>query len=69
MNTTTNVLVACNKLIYINVTDRDDLDKIDRPLIDIKSDNGHVLVKRIEQDGVMVIFQHWLSAPKNKIEK
>ena len=63
MNTTTNVWVASSKFIYVQITDREDLEKIDRPLIDVESRHGKVLVKELQQDDVRVIFQYWLQQP------
>lgn len=48
-------------LIFILVDDRTDFDKIALPVKDNgPSKRGHVLVKTLEKDGVLVIFQHWL---------
>lgn len=52
--------VSLPSLIYVGIIDRAAFDRIDRPMSDYDSGDEHVLVKRVEQDGCTVIFQHWL---------
>lgn len=55
------ILVASPKYIFVLIEDRAAFDKIDRPLTDNgPNTNGHVITKSVEQDGVLVVFQHWL---------
>ena len=59
----TNVLVATQNTVYVLVDDRAAFDKIDRPARDNgPNQNGHVITKTVEQDGVLVIFQHWMES-------
>lgn len=57
--------IATPTLIYIGVANRAKFDSIKRSAWDsgLKPDGSHVLAKEIEQDGVAVIFQHWVSVP------
>lgn len=46
--------------IYVGIVDREEFDKIALPVRDAGANGGNkVLVKSMEQDGVMVVFQHW----------
>lgn len=57
------VAVGHPTIIYVGIKDRADFDRIDRPCSDRgETDAGHVLVKTVEEDGVCVIFQHWLKS-------
>lgn len=51
-----------DRTVFVIVASREKFDKIKRPEIDhSKREGGNkVLSKTVEQDGVMVIFQHWL---------
>lgn len=57
----TNLLVPSTDVVYVLVEDRESFDKIARPATDHGAKpGGHCLSKTVEQDGVLVIFQHWL---------
>jgi hypothetical protein len=60
--------VADPKLVYVNLEDRDEFDKIGLPATEGERTEreGHVLVKSIEADGVRVVFQHWIKGPKKQ---
>ena len=53
--------------IYVLVASKPEFDRIDRPVTDFRQRAAadpmrrDVLVKSVEQDGVTVVFQHWLS--------
>ena len=57
-----SVFVAIPGIIYAQVDSREEFDKINRPMTDhSKREGGNkVLSKTVEQDGVTVVFQHWL---------
>ncbi len=47
--------------VYVVIDHRTIFDKISRPVSDHGAQEmGHVLTKTVEQDGVLVIFQHWI---------
>jgi hypothetical protein len=53
--------IGDGRLIYILVAKRDEFDRIALPLTDHGvTENGHVLSKALEKDGVYIVFQHWL---------
>jgi hypothetical protein len=54
--------VTLGNLIYVGIGSRAEFDKIERQCEDRgESEEGnHVLVKTVEQEGVRVIFQHWI---------
>lgn len=58
------VAVALPAVVYIGVASRAAFDKLDRPAIDHgeKPNGEHVITKTVEQDGVLVIFQHWVKS-------
>ena len=59
--------IATPTLAYVLIDDRAEFDKLDRPMIDHGESNGqHVLIKNVEQEGVRVIFQHWLKFDLDK---
>jgi hypothetical protein len=49
--------------VFVLVGDRTKFDSIRRPRTDHgrRPDGNRVLIKRIEQDGITVIFHHWIS--------
>jgi hypothetical protein len=54
--------VVTPRWICVGVVDRAEFDKISRPASDHGlRPHGHVLTKSVEQRGVIVVFQHWLS--------
>lgn len=49
------------RLIYILIAKREEFDRIALPATDHgETENGHVLSKSIDKDGLYVVFQHWL---------
>lgn len=53
--------IPTGRTIYIGVADREEFDIIDRPMTDHSASGGNnVLTKSVEQDSVMVVFQHWI---------
>jgi hypothetical protein len=54
--------VTTRSYIFVGVGSRDEFDKIKRPFEDRgeNEEGNHVLVKTVEQDGVHVVFQHWI---------
>lgn len=55
------VRVAADTFVYVGVADRAQFDLIAAPCTDHgENNNGHLLSKWVEGDGVRVIFQHWL---------
>lgn len=50
-------------LVYVGMQRREEFDRIASPLTDHgEDDNGHVLSKCVEGDGVRVVFQYWLKS-------
>jgi len=55
--------VADPQQIYVGIADHIEFDKIAAPCRDPgENDDGHVLIKSIEADGVRVVFQYWLKS-------
>lgn len=54
-----SVLIATPRIVYVAIGSRAEFDKLDAPVSEPESKK--VLVKRVEQNGVLVIFQHWLT--------
>lgn len=55
--------VTSPNLIYIGIKSRADFDKIDRPCTDHGlNQNGHLLSKHVEGDGIYIVFQYWLKS-------
>ena len=61
--------VATPTLIYVGVADRDEFDKIARPVSDSgpSADGNHVITKMVQQGKTKVIFQHWIKFELPKI--
>lgn len=56
-----HVAIGDGKLIYILVAKRCEFDLIALPVIDNgEQENGHVLTKSLDKDGIYIVFQHWL---------
>lgn len=57
-----SVLIATPQIVYVAIASRAEFDKLDVPLVDHAEHPmaKKVLVKRVSQGSVMVIFQHWL---------
>lgn len=50
------------RLVYVLIADREKFDKIALDVTDHgRKPSGHVLTKSCEQDGVRIVFQHWLT--------
>lgn len=48
-------------LTYVLVAKREQFDLISLPLTDHgENDQGHVLSKAMDKDGIYIVFQHWL---------
>jgi hypothetical protein len=61
-NPQTFVGVSHPNFIYVGIERREDFDRIARPQDSVENENGHVLLKTVEQDGTRVIFQYWLKS-------
>lgn len=49
-------------LVYVLLDDKAEFDRIGLAETDHgKNDKGHVLSKSLKADGMMVVFQHWLT--------
>jgi len=55
------------RLVYVILEDRTEFDKIGIEATDhganAAGNGGHVLSKAVSENGVRVIFQHWLADP------
>ena len=57
------VAIALPTMVYIGVKDREKFESLALPCTDFgENDKGHVLVKKLEKDGVTVIFQYWIKS-------
>lgn len=54
-----------DSVIFIGVDEREKFDKIAIEVSDRgpKENGSHVITKTVEQNGLMIVFQHWLVDP------
>ena len=49
--------------VFVGMASREDFDKIALPVIDRgENENGHVLIKTVDSNGISIVFQYWLKS-------
>jgi hypothetical protein len=61
--------VLSGSFIYVHIVDRALFDSIDRRRIDRQADGRGLVMKRLEQDGITVVFHHWTSQPSEMVSE